>query len=799
MFQHLELNAQNRIVDSLKLALKNAKHDSTRSITLGFLCKREADNKLKMKLVTQRLAIVESNLSNKNQSTRNFFLKEKAGTYNQFGIIYRNQGDLPQALEYNYKSLKIKEELGDSLGMANSLNNIAIIFYQQANIPIALEYYNKSLKINQEIGNASGIATCLSNIGVIYKGQGDISKTIEYYLKSLKIREEIGDKRGVAVSLDNIGSMNLALGDLPLALEYYHKSLKIFEQIGDKQSIAGILTNIGTVYYNQKNLSKASEYWHKSLKIMEDIGDKKGMASCLNNIGQVTSLLNDNTKAIVYYHQSLKICEELGDKIGITNALNSIALVYSNQGNLKQAIAFGVRSMSIAKEVGFPENIKMSAKALKTIYQKQNKYKEAFEMYELEIKMRDSINNQETQKAAVKKQMQYTYEKKAALDSTAHAKENEINNAEITARKAELKVKQNTQYALYGGLALVLVFAGFMFNRFKVTQKQKHIIEIKEKETQQQKHIIEQKHKQITDSINYAERIQRSFIATKEMLDENLSSLRGTKQFHTTDEIATLPLVARNDGADYFVFFKPKDVVSGDFYWASYAKASAANGQRDLFYLVTADSTGHGVPGAIMSLLNITSLEKAIETLTEPSEILNSTRKTIIERLKKDGSEHGGKDGMDASLCVFDFKNKKLIVAAANNPVWIVRARHCEGDSPKQSQLAQIASATPRNDVIEIKPDKMPVGKHDKDTVSFTQQTIDLQSGDVVYTLTDGFPDQFGGEKGKKFMSKNLKELLAKNAHLPMHEQKQILEKTFANWVGDLEQVDDVTLIGVRI
>ena len=263
-------------------------------------------------------------------------------------------------------------------------------------------------------------------------------------------------------------------------------------------------------------------------------------------------------------------------------------------------------------------------------------------------------------------------------------------------------------------------------------------------EVVRQRHIVEEKHKEITDSINYAERIQRSFLATKDLLDQNLK--------------------------DHFVFFKPKDVVSGDFYFAE--KLTNNN-----FLLATADSTGHGVPGAIMSLLNITSLEKAIENQDQPSDILNTTRKIIIERLKKDGSAEGGKDGMDCSVICFDFKKKKIIVSAANNPVWIVRG----------------------SETIEIKPDKMPVGKHDKQDVSFTQQTIDIKKGDVIYTLTDGFSDQFGGSLGKKFMSKKLRELLSKNAHLPMEEQRTILENTFISWVGDLEQIDDVTLIGVRV
>lgn len=145
-------------------------------------------------------------------------------------------------------------------------------------------------------------------------------------------------------------------------------------------------------------------------------------------------------------------------------------------------------------------------------------------------------------------------------------------------------------------------------------------------------------------------------------------------------------------------------------------------------------------------------------------------------------SAEDGKDGMDCSLCVYDFSSKKLFVASANNPVWIVRT-----------------NANLEKETIEIKPDKMPVGKHDRQDIPFTQQIIELQSGDVIYTLTDGYPDQFGGEKGKKFMSKNLRELLAENSHLPMLQQKQILDQTFNNWVGPLEQIDDVTIIGVRI
>jgi serine phosphatase RsbU (regulator of sigma subunit) len=271
------------------------------------------------------------------------------------------------------------------------------------------------------------------------------------------------------------------------------------------------------------------------------------------------------------------------------------------------------------------------------------------------------------------------------------------------------------------------------------------VIRNQKEEVEKQKHIIEEKHKEITDSITYAERIQRALLASKKLLDQNLK--------------------------DYFILFKPKDVVSGDFYWAT----KLSNQQ---FVLVTADSTGHGVPGAIMSIVNIASLKEAvIQGITSPDMLLNETRRLVIQNLKNDGSAEGGKDGMDATLISFDFENNMLTCACANNPIWIIR----------------------NNELLEIKGERMPIGKHEKEDIPFTMSTIPLQKDDVVYTLTDGFSDQFGGPNGKKFKYKPLQELLLSIANLPMPVQKQKLALAFDNWKGDLEQVDDVCIVGVRV
>ena len=258
--------------------------------------------------------------------------------------------------------------------------------------------------------------------------------------------------------------------------------------------------------------------------------------------------------------------------------------------------------------------------------------------------------------------------------------------------------------------------------------------------------IIEDKNRDITDSINYARRIQASLLASNQLLRENLP--------------------------EHFIFFQPKDIVSGDFYWASPLTIGS-------FAVAVADSTGHGVPGAIMSILNISCLNEAVnaERLKKPDEILNYARNRIMEHMANDGSDEGGKDGMDAVLATFNFSEKKLDFAAANNPLWLVR----------------------NGKLLEFEPDKMPVGKPMGNIVPFTSRSVELKKNDLVILLTDGFADQFGGPKGKKFMYKQLKELIISIHDLPMAGIEDRLRDAFGTWKGSYEQVDDVLVFGIRI
>ncbi|MES2565779.1 MAG: tetratricopeptide repeat protein [Bacteroidota bacterium] len=668
-----------------------------------------------------------------------------------------NNENYDTALYYANYSKIYSEKLNYKAGLIRSHNNIAAIYHHLGNLPEALKNYHFTLKASKEAGNKKKTAGAYLNIGLIYYDQANYIESLKTSFAGLKIYEELGNKKGVAQCNNNIGAVCRILGNFSEALKYYTAALEIRKKIEDKYGISESYVNIGIVYSEYGNSKEALKNYFASLKINQEMGHQEGVADIYNNIGAEYDALSSSLKigsikrdsllnqALTHFFNSLKIYEELKHKGGMAMAYNNIGGIFIKLNRAKEAKSFFEKGLALSRQIGNIDDIKDSYKGLSAADTIVGNYKSAFQNYKKYIACKDSLFNEENTKKSVQLEMQYTFGKKTTADSVKVAEEKKV-------VAVQLKQEKTQRFALYGGLVLVVLFAGFMFNRFKVTQKQKNIIEIKEKETQYQKHIIEEKHKEITDSINYAERIQKSFLASKEILSSNLK--------------------------DYFVFFKPKDVVSGDFYFAN----TLNNGN---FALVTADSTGHGVPGAIMSLLNVTSLEKAIEHHTNPAEILNHTRLTIIERLKKDGSADGGKDGMDCSLLVIDFEKNQLHIAAANNPVWIIRRT--------------VTEALEGTELIEIKPDKMPVGKSERQNESFTLHTIELQKGDSIYALTDGFPDQFGGPRGKKFMSKKLKDLLLANVHLPISQQKELLDTTFKNWVGDLEQVDDVCVVGIKI
>ncbi len=794
-----EVKAQKSKTDSLKKVIARAKQDTNKVkllIQLG--------NQYKNSIPDTTLFYFQKALDiSKNIKAKNFI----AISLRYIGNIHRNQCSYDKAMSYYLEGFKIFEELGNSpdaalakagkTGMSHCYNNIGIVHMYQGSYDKAMEYYLKSLEIKKGIGDRYGMSASYINIGIVHSDQGSYDKAIEYYLKSLKIKEEFGDKYGISSCYNLIGTVYNNLCSYDRAMEYYLKSLKIKEELGDKRGMSACYNNIGVTCSDQGSYNKAIEYYLKSLKLDEELNDKQGMSSSYQNIGINHKEQGSYDKAISYFLKSLKINEELGDKNGVAAIYNniaslniiladSVALTENQRLNyLNKVVEYGNKSIELAKEIDAMPTENDAAEILMTAYEKLGKYKKAIEFAGIFISTKDSMFSGEKTKALTDLQVKYEREKKQ-LQIEKMEKQKQLDKKTIEAQQAQNRKQLVIIFSVLMGFIVVLVFSIIIMRMFRQKRKanvllsqqkqeisekneelnqlveeittQKDEIETQRDNVEKQKQVIEEIHHEVSQSIDYATRLQESILPEEKLLTKYL--------------------------ADHFVLFKPKDKVSGDFYWWTHIENHTI--------ITAADCTGHGVPGAFMSMLGVSFLREIVnkEYITHTGVILRKLRKEIIKALKQKGEMGEQKDGMDMALISFNHETNVVQYSGANNPLYII--------TNETRNLQGFQNLEGFDGFYEIKPDKMPIAIYEK-MDKFNTHEIQLQKDDMLFMFSDGYPDQFGGPKGKKFKYKPFKSLLLENADKPMAEQQEILNAAFENWKGNLEQIDDVCVIGVKI
>ncbi len=583
----------------------------------------------------------------------------------------------------------------------------------------------------------------LSGLGNVYNVLGDYEKSINYYMLAVKIQETEHEKNGLAKTYNSLGVLFDWQGDHLKALEYHFKGLKLKEEIKDTNAIAMSLNNIGNVYGSLKKLDSALLFHQKALTMRTLISDRNGMGLSYNNIGNTLSKLDKPKEALESYLKAFKLFEENGDDLNMARSSYNIGNEYFILKEPEKGFPYVKKSEILADELKIKELQKDVFLTLLNYYSAKGDFKNGFEYSEKYRTVNDSLYNEHKSKEINELNTQYETEKKEQ-ENKALQLENALSNKTIKQQKL-------ITYFIITGLFLVSVLAFFIFRGLKQQRKANKIISEQKHEVEHQKEMVDEKNKEITDSINYAKRIQTALLPSIETFTEILP--------------------------ESFVLFKPKDIVSGDFFWIT---------QKDNYvFYVAADCTGHGVPGAFMSMLGTSFLNEIINDkhITEPGEILDLLKIMIVKALKQKGEVGGNKDGMDMVLCRLEKEKNELVFAAANNPLWLLRAS--TGSAPAQ--------------IMEYKADKQPVGIGSEGFDHFTQHKISLEKGDVVYTFSDGYADQFGGPKGKKFKYKQLEDLLISMNNTPMQQQAEVLDHKFEEWQGSLEQVDDICVIGVKI
>lgn len=606
----------------------------------------------------------------------------------------------------------------------------------------ALAYADSSEILARRLKYPRGICRAYVTKGIYYRNKGDFEKGFIYQSEAIKMADKIGDKKIMAGAYTNLGILFKNQGNYKKSIGYLKESKKKYTELGDRQGIANCYLNMSNTYRRDKQPQLAIECGNESLKLFEAEHDSRGVVSAYSTLGAVyMEDVKDYQKALLYYLKVKEYAENEKD-------LNARAVAYQNLGtcyylmkNHKLAISFTVKSLELSHQLGNADQAADNYLTLAEIQESTGNIKEALDNYKQFHQLKDSLAKQRYKQSTLELEEKFHSEKsQKEIDLLSNL--NDLKTKENKAQKNEIKKNKIIIVNAIFFSIIIGCLAFLFYKNFKKTKKLNELLVNKNVQIESQK-------KEILDSIAYARRIQDSILPRS----ESLSSL--------------LP--------NHFIIYKPRDIVSGDFYWATRGVQN-----KNIVYVAMCDCTGHGVPGAFMSMIGYTLLNQTINDpqTTTVDQVLNYIARELPVTLKSEGHSGDLHDGLDIAVIAIDGVNLTLECSMAHIPVYI-----CDGRQLKS-----------------LNPDKQSISADNYNAnFKFSRQKVALKKGDRIFVSTDGFADQFGGPKGKKLKYKELEKLLLETHVLPLHEQKQKLDSFFESWKANLEQVDDVTLMGIEV
>ncbi len=690
---------------------------------------------------------------------------------NNLGICYKQLGDNSKAIECYQKGIKIFEALGNKIETANWLQSLAMIDRAIGNYDEAIAGLNKVLKISEELGEKSDVANTLNTLGVIYAYRANYPLALDHFQRAMKIKEELNDGSFVFTGLINVGNIYLSLSDYPNALEHFKKAQKMAEAQKNSKWLANALANVGYTYL-QTNDSQALEYFQKSL-IANDGKDKLVVINLQIYSGDYYLQRSDYKEAMAYYTKAIKLAEELGKQRSVCEVLSKIGSVYMKQKEYPTALDYTQKSLAIAVDLKLLDAQKDIRNQLSEIYAATNDYKNAFANYKRYKELKDSIFNESNIKKITGLEYTYKFEKEKQAIELEQQKKDVI-------QVAEKKQQGIIMFSFIGAFLLVSLLSIFVYRSYRIKRQsnilltqQKQEIEAKNEDLVQLNEEISAQREEISSQRDEIEAQRDLVVLQKDHIQAQKEKITDSIDYAQHIQQALLPSTAYATAnlGEHFILFKPKDVVSGDFYWCTRI--------NEYLIVTVADCTGHGVPGAFMSMLGISFLNEIVgkRGVVRASEILDELRKSVVDALQQKWQTGEQKDGMDMALIVINTQTAQLQYAGAQNPLYMVTAG---------------------NELRAIKGDNQTVAINNE-MKPFTNHEIALSKGDCIYLATDGYHDQFGGPANKKFKGKQLKDLFVSISEKPMAEQREILHNALESWRGSGEQIDDVTILGMRV
>lgn len=614
--------------------------------------------------------------------------------------------------------------------------------FDEGNVILALEATTDGNNLAATSGNYYWQAKMNALAGFILQNYtSDYERSIQSYFRALGFYDKTDKQSEVFAVYLNLGNIYYNYNQLDDAIKYYKNAEQIALKNGKEEDLATVYINLGAAYNVKKMDDVALSYYASAKVYYEKLNNELEVATIDFNMANISVNRSGKTiskqqrvNAIRVYMKVRDVFKKHDDMTSYSKAVHALGSELTQVGQLQQGLDYSFEAEKIATEMKDYTLLIAVYEAIVKGYNTSKNYIKEAEYLKKQIIVKDSLFTENKSKVIAETQIKYQTEK-TETENKILQQQTKIKDLELNQKDIEIEQSLLIRYTLIIGLTLIALFAIFLFNRFKVTREQKKIIE-------QQKRRIEEKHQETTDSITYAKRLQQAILPSDEFIHKFMP--------------------------DNFIFYKPKDIVAGDFYWMEVID--------ETIFVAAADCTGHGVPGALVSVVCSNALNRTVKEfgLRNTGEILDKVTDLVLETFEKSTTDV--KDGMDISLLSHNLSTKQIQWSGANNPLWYFH----------------------KGEMHKIKADKQPIGKFDT-RKSFTTHSIEHMENMSFYLFTDGFADQFGGPNGKKFTYKRFEEGLLAASALPMKEQEYNLEKVFLDWKGELEQIDDVTVIGIRI
>jgi serine phosphatase RsbU (regulator of sigma subunit) len=635
-------------------------------------------------------------------------------------------------MKYAMDAIQLSEKLQYGNGLFHGNMSMGLALYGIGELDSALYYFEIAKAQAEQNKNLGQMASIYSNMGNVYGDMGQNKKCLQYYFVAADYTEQLHLRDKKAYILVNIATVYSVLGQHDSALVFYLDAEKILSGIDrNQEKLPIVYNNIGATYLELHDTAKAQTAFENAYRISKLHNDQRGLASAYDHLGVMLFYSGLHDSAYALLKKAVSIYEITDSKSGISEACVHLGEVYTKAKNYDSALVYLNKGLKVAEELQDFFNLKIYYTVLSELYETKGDLGKALDYHKKLMMVKDTVFNLNNSNIVAEMKTQLANEKNQREIELLHARD------------------QKKTVIIYAGVVvviLVLLLGILAFNRYLVKKRSSELLSEQNEEIQHQKNIIEEKNKDITDSIRYAQRIQNAILPSREQMQ------------------AIFP--------QSFVLFRPKDIVSGDFYWFE------KSGDYKLFSVV--DCTGHGVPGAMLSVVGHNLLNKALhdDKLVMPDKLLHYLNQHISQMLRQKQSDQAIQDGMDIAVCSYHEPTQTLYYAGSFNSLYLVR-----------------------NGVLkEIKSDKIFIGNYNQaPDKTFTLHSFQVEKNDLFYVFSDGFADQFGGPTGKKFKYRPFQQLLAGMYNDPMEMQEKKLAGAFEEWKRNLDQVDDVCVIGVRI